>query len=282
VRAPLVIAHRGASAGRPGNTLDAFAGAIEAGADMLEFDVRRTRDGALVVQHDALVHGVPVGRLTREAIGRRTGRTPPLLDEVLELAAGRIRLNVELKETGYVDEVVGALDGRVPDGDLLVTSFHAAVVHEVKRLAPHVRAGLVLGVSNFGSVAPIARALRCEADTVLMRRRFAERVVLRRMHAAGLGPLVWTINDVKGLRRHLLDPNVAGVITDVPDRALAVRTELGLAAPTPPRARPSRGTGASTRVRGRCAGGAGPARRCGRRRARRSGRPGGSSRAGGR
>lgn len=194
---------------------------------MLEFDIRRTRDGALVVVHDPLVHGVPVGRLTRADIGDRTGRVPPTLREVVDLAAGRIALDVELKETGYVAEVLAALDGQVEAEGLLVTSFHARVVQEVKHLAAGVRAGFVLGVANFGSVAPVARALRCGADVVLIRRRFADSRTLKKLAAAGLEPMVWTINDDEGLRRYLGDALVAGVVTDVPARAVAVRADGG-------------------------------------------------------
>ena len=85
------------------------------------------------------------------------------------------------------------------------------------------RAGLILGVANFGTIAPVARALRSRADTVLLRRRFAERRVLDRAHEAGLAPVVWTVNDEPGLRRLLHDPRVSGVVTDVPERAVALR-----------------------------------------------------------
>jgi glycerophosphoryl diester phosphodiesterase len=220
---PLVIAHRGASAGRPGNTLEAFERAIGVGADMIEFDVRRTRLGELVVFHDPLVHGLPIARLSREEIGARTDRTPPLLDEVVELAAGRVMLDVELKEGGYVAQVLDVLDGRVERDELLVTSFHTRVLQDVRRHRPQARTGLVLGISNAGSVAPVARARRCGARCILLRRRFAERGLVERAHAAGLQPMVWTVNDDEGLRRHLGDPHVAGVITDVPERAVQLR-----------------------------------------------------------
>lgn len=225
----LVIAHRGASAGEPGNTLEAFERAIAVGADMLEFDVRRTRLGELVVFHDPLAHGVPLSRLSRAEIGARMGRTPPLLVEVLELAAGRVGLDVELKEGGYAADVLALLGERVAlDGgdDLLVTSFHSRVLGDVRRERPGVRTGLVLGIVNAGSIAPIPRAVRCGASAVLLRRRFAEKGLLARAADAGLDAMVWTVNDDAGLRRHLTDPLVTGVITDVPERAVALRQRV--------------------------------------------------------
>ena len=92
----MVAAHRGVAAGAAQNTIAAFTNAIEVGADMIEFDVRRTRDGELIAFHDAVAGGVPVSGLTRDEIEAAAGVRPPLLAEVLRVCAGRIRLDVEL------------------------------------------------------------------------------------------------------------------------------------------------------------------------------------------
>src|SRR5579871_3785320 len=106
----MVAAHRGFSATQDNtaseNTIAAFTNAIDVGADMIEFDVRRTRDGELIAFHDAAVGGTPVSGLTREDIAAAAGVRPPLLAEVLSTCAGRIRLDVELKEDGYVPDVM--------------------------------------------------------------------------------------------------------------------------------------------------------------------------------
>jgi glycerophosphoryl diester phosphodiesterase len=232
---PLVIAHRGASAGRLDNSLEAFAAAIEAGADAIEFDVRRTRDGVLVAFHDPGVGGDPVAALTRAELAARTGHAPPLLEEILDLARGRIGLDVELKEAGYVDRVLDALDGAADPDRVLVTSFLDAVVAEVKALRPAVASGLLLGRAHprplvrtrVSELYPVARARRCRADHVLPEVRLARLGALARGAAAGLAPYVWTVNDDASLRRLLADPRVAGVITDVPERALALRDSPG-------------------------------------------------------
>ena len=105
----MVAAHRGVAAGAAENTIAAFTNAIDVGADMIEFDVRRTRDGELIAFHDAVVGGVPVSGLTRDEIEAVAGVRPPLLAEVLRVCAGRIRLDVELKEDGYVRDVMAVL-----------------------------------------------------------------------------------------------------------------------------------------------------------------------------
>lgn len=224
----LVVAHRGASAGAVDNSLDAFEQAIALGADMIEFDVRRTRDGQLIAFHDAAVGGRPVEALTRAEIGDATGHLPPLLDEVLALTRGRIGLDVELKENGYVERVLAVLDGIE---DVIVTSFLDDVVAEVKRRAPEVRTGLLVGVgrtrqvvrTRLSELSPVPRARACGADVVAMHHALASLGALRRVADAGFPVFVWTVNDEALLRRFLADPRVAAVITDVPARAIALR-----------------------------------------------------------
>ena len=141
---PSVIAHRGAwGAGVPENSLAAFERAIELGADMIELDVRRTRDRELIVFHDAAIGGAPVATLTRSEIEDLAGVLPPLLEEALELASGRIALDVELKENGYLDELAGPLSGfAASDGALIVTSFIDPVLAGLTELTPQLGRGL--------------------------------------------------------------------------------------------------------------------------------------------
>lgn len=204
----LVAAHRGASSLAPENTIEAFEKAIEVGADMVEFDVRSTRDGLLVAFHDA------VAEWTHAELCDRLPFAPPLLTEVVETCAGRIALDVELKEHGHEDEVL-----RVVSGDFVVTSFLDEVVAAVKQRRPDVRAGLLLGAET-----PLdARAVRerrraCGADFL------APNVALLDAGLdAGEGAVVWTVNDVPRLERYLAAGSVAVVITDEPVLALSLR-----------------------------------------------------------
>jgi glycerophosphoryl diester phosphodiesterase len=221
---PLVIAHRGASAHALDNSIDAFAKAVDAGADMVEFDVRRTADDALIAFHDPAVGRVPVGRMTRAELAERVGYVPPLVDEVLEVTAGRIGLDVELKEDGYVDRVVRAIVARHGAGeDVVVTSFLDEVVRQVKSNGHDLRAGLLLGRTHVAAFFPVTRARRSRADFVALHHLLVARGLLRRAHAAGYASLVWTVNDDRSLRALLDDERVLGVVTDVPDRAVALR-----------------------------------------------------------
>jgi glycerophosphoryl diester phosphodiesterase len=105
---------------------------------------------------------------------------------------------------------------------------------QVKQLDPEVKVGLLVGLGNprpylrtrLSEAFPVRRIRGCGADFVAMHQRLAELGALRRAHSAGFQVFVWTVNDDDALRRFLTDERVRGVITDVPERALALRAEL--------------------------------------------------------
>jgi glycerophosphoryl diester phosphodiesterase len=217
VKEKLVIAHRGVPDGAAENSIRSFANAIDVGADMIEFDVRLTSDGEMVAFHDSHVKGTPVGQLSRGQITSATGAEPPLLHEVLGLCAGRIGLDVELKEGGYVNRVTEALRSTVDLGQVVVTSFLPEVVEEVKSLLPEVSTGLLVGARN---LYPVGTATGAGADYLAPHVNLARMGVLRRAAQAGLPCLVWTVNSDALIRALAADPRVAGIITDRAERAL--------------------------------------------------------------
>jgi glycerophosphoryl diester phosphodiesterase len=231
----LVAAHRGVAAGTAENTIAAFTNAIDVGADMIEFDVRRTRDGKLIAFHDARVGEVPVGTLSRDDIEAATGIRPPLLDEVLRVCAGRIKLDVELKEDGYVPDVMAALAAGFDPAEMVVTSFLPAVVAQAKDAFPEVRTGLLVGDSGpwtdlparLREVCPASLARQVRADYLAPHYKLAFLGVIRRAAAAGLPCLLWTVNSPALIRKYAADPRVAAIITDEAARAVTIVTSAG-------------------------------------------------------
>jgi glycerophosphoryl diester phosphodiesterase len=226
----MVVAHRGVATGAAENTIEAFTNAIAVGADMIEFDVRRTRDGELIAFHDAHVNDQPVGGLTRDEIESAKGVRLPLLDEVLKTCAGRIRLDVELKEDGYVPDVMAAIRGAVDVEQVVVTSFLAAVVAQAKDALPEVKTGLLVGTdapphhvrTHYKQVFPIGLARQARADYLAPHYKLADYGVVRRAAAAGLPCLLWTVNDDADIRRFAADSRVAAIITDQAAKALQI------------------------------------------------------------
>ena len=234
----MVAAHRGVAAGAAENTIAAFTNAIDVGADMIEFDVRRTRDGELIAFHDAVVGGAPVSGLTRDEIEAVAGVRPPLLAEVLRVCAGRIRLDVELKEDGYVRDVMAVLRPAFDPAQMIVTSFLPAVVLQAKNVFPEVKTGLLVGdggpltdlPARLRELYPVDLAKRVRADYLAPHYRLAALGVVRRAAAAGLPCVLWTVNSPALIRRYAADPRVAVIITDVAAQAVSIVAGAGAGA----------------------------------------------------
>jgi glycerophosphoryl diester phosphodiesterase len=193
----LVIAHRGASAELPENTLPAFERAIEIGADYVEIDVHADAEGRLVVTHEA----------------PRTRRDYPTLEAALDLMRGRIGVMVELKTPSRYrrHNVVTRAVRLLTDDDALVC-FQRKPLEEARALRPGLRT-----VQHVGFAVSIRGARDAWAAG------FHEaRVTPRGMRAAqrlGLVPLVYTVNDERRMR-DLAAADAAGIFTDRPELAL--------------------------------------------------------------
>jgi glycerophosphoryl diester phosphodiesterase len=227
---PLVVAHRGAWAQAPQNSLRALADAIAIGCEMVELDVRRTRDGQLVVVHDARIGGSPVGALDLAEVRARLGAgRAPLLEEVAEQAAGRIALDVELKANGYAEPALAVLGRHLEPETYVVTSFRDSVLAAVRQAAPEVRTGLLLRPGR--PPRRLESRLEVTGASFLAPQASVARAGLLAWSAhRGIECFVWTVNDRRVLRTLLADPRVAAVITDRPESALELRAEIQLAA----------------------------------------------------
>ena len=134
---PLIIAHRGASADFPENSLDAFSGALQQGADWVELDVRRSKDGVLVVHHDAHLAG---GDLIKDLDSNSLPEGVPSLAEAFE-ASENMGVNIEIKhlpgepdfdEVDLVCEaVVGLVRAYRSTDKILVSSFDINAIDRI-------------------------------------------------------------------------------------------------------------------------------------------------------
>lgn len=146
-RRPRTVGHRGASALAPENTLRAIEVAIEHGLDLVEVDVHLSRDGQLVVIHDAdlrhatggaeKVADLPAADLARIDVG--DGQGVPLLSDVIEIARGRIGVYVELKGARTGSALGSLARSRDLDGiEIIAGSFEPALVAELREAAPSI------------------------------------------------------------------------------------------------------------------------------------------------
>jgi len=245
---PVNLAHRGASALAPENTIEAFQLAVETGAGGLELDVHMTRDGHIVVIHDATVDRTtngsgavsemtfdqlrrldaghnfsPDGGPTRPYRGR--GVRVPALGEVLEEFPG-LAVNIDIKAgtPGIEETVFGVLREADALGRVLVVSIPHATVKRFRKVSGgHVSTGASrreIGIFHISSRLNLERLLRPAYDAVQvpLRHRGIQVVTprfVRAAHGRGVRVDAWTINQADEMRR-LLDLGVDVIMTDRP------------------------------------------------------------------
>lgn len=231
---PLIGAHRGASGEAPENTFAAFDLALEHGAELLECDVHRTRDGHLVVQHDFTLNRTAsrdglIRDLTLEEIRRCDagawrgeqwqGQVVPTLDEVLDRYGRRTLINVEIKVDRQpypqIEELVArAVRMRSLYDRVVVSSFYLTTIERMRRVDPQVRTGLLADVRPDEAMlnAHEAGALAVHLESPLIT---APR--LSRVQRWGLEMVAWTVDDVIEMVR-LTDLGVAAIISNYPAR----------------------------------------------------------------
>lgn len=221
----LIIGHRGAGGLAPENTIAAFEAGIEADADMLELDVRLTRDGHPVVIHDAMLlrtHHIrrSVSRMTLQELRDITKDAPvPTLREVLDRYFGRIVLNIELKSRGSGVAVLHLLKNyyikRTSDWDsILLSSFKARELLELRRLSNRVNLSLLHEQNPFLFVA-YARRLRLTG--VGFHRLHLHRFALEIAKKSGLFTTVYTV-DRPATARILEREGYDAIFTNYPDK----------------------------------------------------------------
>jgi glycerophosphoryl diester phosphodiesterase len=143
----------------------------------------------------------------------------PAFEAVLDLVAGRIAIDVELKETGYVEEAMAVIGARLGPDQYVITSFRDAVLPAVKRCEPDARTGLLIGPRR--RMRELERRVRqTRVDFLAPHITIARPGLLHWAAGRGLGSWVWTVNDPRVMRRLAADARVEAVITDRPDRAL--------------------------------------------------------------
>ena len=230
-----IIAHRGASGlVEHENTLESFEKAIEIGADMVEFDVRETKDGVLVVSHDKNFADTPVSWQTYEDMEREAkirGFHIPQLKEVLEMCHGRIFMDIEVKEHGFEKKLLKTLNECVDKNEYSIKSFNDKVPYTIKKYNPDIVVGLLIGTSKanlkrrVNELFPIRRLKKCKADFVSPHFNLLHVGFIKRMKTEGYPVYVWTVNDEKLIKK-LLKSDIDGLITDRPDIAIDYSKEL--------------------------------------------------------
>ena len=228
---PLIIAHRGFSARYLENTLAAFQGALEIGADMIEMDLHLTKDKQFVVIHDATTarvskEKVKVRRTTLSRLIQVTlegGHRVPTLEEVLDLVAHRVPLNLELKAKGTGRALAQFLLKRDPIDGLLVSSYKAREVAEFHQSCPHVP---VARIHTRFSEEDLARNARKGHFSIHVNYRYLKEKTVKMARKLGLRVFTFTVDEPQDMVR-LFSWGVDGIFTNDPAKAIEVAKAHG-------------------------------------------------------
>ncbi len=215
----IFIAHRGASAYEPENTIRAFMKAIELGADVVELDVRATAEGIPVVVHDESLEriaGVPkrVSELSIDELKkyRVFGKEPiPTLDEALEYLDNRVGIFIELKEKGLEDKVLEIINRYRIEENILLISFHIDILRRIREMNSKIDIGLIT-VRH----VDLRQILKLRPFAILPQYSIVNPRTVKEIHAHKLRVYVWTINDIS-LGVKMMNYGVDGIATDRPD-----------------------------------------------------------------
>ncbi len=234
-----VTAHRGAAREAPENTLAAIDAAIALGVDRVEFDVMQTADGALVLFHDTdlrRIVGDPrrIANMTLDELRDIdvgswfgtgfAGERIPTLDEAIERAHGRVRINAELKAIGDDEELarrvaaVFETHGSLESEGAIITSLSTRTLAAIRRKAPGARIGLIVTVS-------MGNLRKLDVDLLVVESGIATDRFIQLARRAGLPVQVWGVTNLDQFVRLTLQ-GVEGVISSDPGALLARREEL--------------------------------------------------------
>ncbi|MFJ8356214.1 glycerophosphoryl diester phosphodiesterase membrane domain-containing protein [Bacillus paramycoides] len=223
---PIIMAHRGYISKGVENTKEAVQGAIDAKADYAEIDVLQTKDGELAVIHDLKLKrlanaNVHVSDLTMDELRQLTlsqdGFSGQIstLDEIIKLAKGKIKLNIEVKLHGGEKDFVNKVLKTIKDNDFekqcVIQTLHYPLIKEFKRANPDIKVGYILYASR-------ANLKNVKADFYVAEEYMLNKKLVKEARKLNKPIYVWTVNDMESLKAYY-KLNVDGIITDYPEDA---------------------------------------------------------------
>ncbi len=223
--AMLVIGHRGAAGEKPENSLAAIKAGMRSGADILEFDIRLTKDDQLVLLHDdnlKRTHDIDarIADHTLKQIQRLTaGTAAPIctLREVFETALGRIMLNIELKDkaTGiHVLELLREPEFKGNEDMVFLSSFSARELSRVRALSKKIKLAMLMRLNPF---AFLAWERKLHLSAVGFHRLHLNPLSIQAAHQLDMFVYVYTVNR-PAARKNLERQGVDGIVTDYPSK----------------------------------------------------------------
>ena len=228
-----IISHRGLSGHEPENSLKAFSATVGRGIKAIEFDVHRTSDGVIVVNHDFDIAELSIADNDFVKLKSKKSNLCALA-EILESIPPKCLLDVEIKAFGIEDDVLRELSKARNPRDYIISSFDDRTIARVKAIDQTVQAGLLLGKykptrpvrTRLSELFPTSRLRACNADFVAPYWKLMKFAFIRRMARKGYPVFVWTVNNDKLMESLVRNDGIAGLITDRPIDAMRIMNKL--------------------------------------------------------
>lgn len=232
---PIIIAHRGASAYAPENTMAAFQKAVELSADSIEFDVKCSKDGEMIIIHDQTLdrttngHGKVIETNLKDLRNLDagsfyssdfTGEKIPLLSEVLEEFSNKIMMNIELTNyssirDGLARKVAILVKKMGVEKNVFFSSFHPYNLLLTSRIVPNVPVALLALPGMVGWIFRSNLMRWISPEMIHPYYNDVNRGFIEKQHKKNRRVNVWTVNTESDIKK-LLKDNVDGLITDDP------------------------------------------------------------------
>jgi len=214
----LKVGHRGARAYKIENTLKSFKKAIALGVNAVELDVRKSKDGKLIIIHDNSLKRVfgkdiQVNKTTLKELKQLTENKIPALEEALHFIDKKVeKILVELKEAGYEKKVLDIIRKEKLHDRVIIVSFHEQALFNVRKADSKIETGLIYAKYK----NPIDAALKVNAQYLIPFYRFTHTKNIADAHKNNLKVIVWTINTEQEAKEYRAK-GVDGIASDKPD-----------------------------------------------------------------
>jgi glycerophosphoryl diester phosphodiesterase len=214
----LKVGHRGARSYEIENTLESFKKAIALGVNAIELDVRKSKDGKLVIIHDdnlkkVFKKDILVNQATLKELKQFTENKIPTLEEALKIIGKKVdKILVELKEAGYEKKVLDIIKKEKLKDRVIIISFHEQALSNIRELDNEIETGLIyVKYKN-----PVDAALKLNAQYLVTLYRFTHTRDVEKAHKNNLKVIVWTINTKQEVKDYIAK-GVDGIASDKPD-----------------------------------------------------------------
>ncbi len=218
---PLVIAHRGDSSRALENSTEAVRLALSLPADMIEIDIRKSRDNVLYLMHDkdtgrTADQNVDIEQSTSDEIARirlKNGEPVPVLMDILKLVSGKVGLNIEIKSDGAGGLCAGHLLGAGYRGHVLISSFKEREVIDTRRVMPSL---LTSEIFDSFALKDVSGYKAKGYNVISLKKKTVSEELIGAFHERKIKVYVWTVDDEDEMKK-FITWDVDGIYSNRPD-----------------------------------------------------------------